>query len=106
MLMVTILVPSLIAVIIVRKIYLKKGQSRAQYENSTWMKLYIFLLTTIPDIIEASLLTILITNYLFWEQSTFFTDWDKVGLLLLFFVDFCLIYLQVYQQILANSQIS
>ena len=49
------------------KFYFSKKYTRIEYENSIILKIYILLLITIPDIIEASLLTLLITNYLFWE---------------------------------------
>lgn len=48
--------------------------------------------TTIPHTLEASLIIILITNYLFWETLSLEKEWDMVGFLFLFISNIILIY--------------
>ena len=65
--MIFILIPLILIFKFMINYYLTKKYNRIEYENSILLKIYISIFTTIPDLIEASLLTILITNYLFWE---------------------------------------
>ena len=55
-------------------------------------KLFLFLFSTIPDLIEASLLTILITNFRFLEQMSFDREWDYFGFFFLSVVDGFLVF--------------
>ena len=83
----------------------REKQSRIEFSRSVTYKVFLFIFSTIPDTLEASLLTILITNYRFWESPTLQLTWDLYGFLMLLFVDILVVLFQVLQQRYINQVI-
>ena len=72
-------------------------KSSLEFYNSLTYKLHIAALTTVPDIVEASLLTVLATNFIVAENWNIEQKWDILGFLLLLAVDGTLIFLHYSQ---------
>ena len=66
---------------------LRSGQSQYSFQNSLLFKLLIFLFNQIAKMIEASLLTILITNFIFSESPNARRKYDVLNLFYILFID-------------------
>lgn len=95
--MILLILLPLILILTIILIVRRRSQSESQFQNSVPFKLSILVGSSIPDFIEASLLTILLTNYTYFESFELRTSYDIGGFLFLSLIDGLAIAIQVLQ---------